>query len=359
MYRSFLRPILFLFPPETAHTIAFRLLGLVQALRLTRALGWFWTSRAQIVRPVHAFGLSFINPVGLAAGFDKDARLLRVWDELGFGFVEVGTVTPKAQEGNKRPRLFRLVADRALINRMGFNNDGVLDMARRLKDFRSRYPESRMLIGGNIGKNKITPNDRASLDYLLCMDTLYSLVDFFTVNVSSPNTPGLRDLQEKGPLTALLRHLRSKGKEYAQQHGVPERPILLKIAPDLNENELRDVVDAVSETGINGIIATNTTTDRSVLHSDPGESGGLSGKPLRDRSTQVLQFLQQETGGSIALVGVGGIAAAQDAQEKIDAGARLVQVYTGFVYEGPAMVSRILKGLPEHSSEPVAEGEPG
>ncbi len=357
MYRYFLRPILFLFPPEIAHTMAFRILGLVQALRLTRLLGWFWTVRAQTVRPVHAFGLSFINPVGLAAGFDKDARLLRVWDELGFGFVEVGTVTPKAQNGNSRPRLFRLVKDQALINRMGFNNDGVLEMSRRLKDFRTRYPESRMLIGGNIGKNKATPNDRASLDYLLCIDTLYPLVDFFTVNVSSPNTPGLRNLQEKGPLTALLRHLRSKGEEYAHQHGVSERPILLKIAPDLNEVELRDVVAAVRETGIDGIIATNTTTDRTGLSSDPGESGGLSGLPLKDRSAEVLRFLHSESRGSLALVGVGGIANAEDAQEKIDAGARLVQVYTGFVYQGPAMVSRILNGLPENNPEPVVEGE--
>lgn len=350
MYRLLIRPVLFLFPPETAHKLTFALMGLVQDLGLSSFLSAFWPSKARPYHEVNVFGLRFRNPVGLAAGFDKDARLLRVWDKLGFGYIEVGTVTPKPQPGNEKPRLFRLVQDQGLINRMGFNNAGVLEMAARLEKFRRKHPNSRMIIGGNIGKNKVTPNELAARDYLVCMDELYPYVDFFAVNVSSPNTPGLRDLQDKEPLTALLGHLKAKGREYAEKHGVSERPILLKIAPDLGEEGLRDALGAVRETSTDGIIATNTTISRDALPKDPGEPGGLSGLPLRRRSTEVIRFLREEAGEGLPIIGVGGVITSADALEKLKAGSILIQLYTGFIYTGPSLLGSILSRLPLEGS---------
>lgn len=287
-----------------------------------------------------AFGLDFPHPVGLAAGFDKDARWIDALSDLGFAFVEIGTVTPKPQVGNPKPRLFRLKRDRALINRMGFNNQGVEAAVERLKK-----RNSKVIVGGNIGKNKVTPNAEAVNDYVICFDALFDYVDYFVVNVSSPNTPGLRELQEKGPLLKILNALQVRNRAQSKP-----KPILLKIAPDLNEDQLNDIVDIVGESGIDGLIASNTTIDRSGLQTSESEvaeigNGGLSGAPVKKRSTEVIRHLSQRSGGSIPIIGVGGIANAADAQEKLDAGACLVQVYTGFIYEGPSIVADIVKGL--------------
>jgi dihydroorotate dehydrogenase len=288
----------------------------------------------------NVFGLEFPNPVGLAAGFDKDATLFNELGYLGFGFVEIGTVTPKAQPGNDKPRLFRLPKDRALINRMGFNNNGVLAAAERLK-----VRKTSIIIGGNIGKNKSTANEDAISDYVISMEALHPVVDYFVVNVSSPNTPNLRALQEKEPLKALLNELMLRNRTT----GAP-RPLLLKIAPDLTKEQLDDIIEIVLETGIDGVIATNTTIARSPLATDEAKieaigAGGLSGLPVRQRSTEVIRYLHTKSNGAFPIVGVGGIANAQDAQEKLDAGASLVQVYTSFIYEGPTLASKINKGL--------------
>jgi len=284
------------------------------------------------------FGLKFENPVGLAAGFDKDGTLFRDFRHLGFGFIEVGTVTPLAQGGNPQPRMFRLPEDKALINRMGFNNRGVKHMAKQLKNRPKAF-----IIGGNIGKNKVTPNEEAVKDYEICFRELYELVDYFTVNVSSPNTTDLRALQDKEPLKALLAHLLNLNVEL----GLP-KPILLKIAPDLNESQLQDIVDIAQELKLSGIIATNTTIDRSNLESNQNvinQAGGLSGKPVRDRSTEVIRFLHAQLKGEIPIIGVGGIHDEASALEKLKAGASLIQIYTGLIYEGPALVKRINKAI--------------
>lgn len=286
------------------------------------------------------FGLKFKNPVGLAAGFDKNAEYIEEMAGLGFGFIEIGTVTPRPQPGNDKPRMFRLVEDEGLINRMGFNNQGADVAAGRLKRLKDR---NNLIIGGNIGKNKMTRNEEAVNDYTYCFNALFEYVDYFVVNVSSPNTPGLRDLQEKEPLKKILNTLQDLNHtKYIQ------RPILLKIAPDLTDSQLDDIVEIVTETKIAGVIATNTTISREELHSDPvlvKEAGGVSGKPLTKRSTDVIRYLAQRSNHSFPIVGVGGIHSAEDAIEKLQAGASLVQVYTGFIYEGPALISRICKGL--------------
>ena len=289
------------------------------------------------------FGIHFPNPIGLAAGFDKDARLVEPLSYLGFGFIEIGTLTPRPQPGNPTPRLFRLSGDKALINRMGFNSQGVEVAVKRLK---KRVPG--IIIGGNIGKNKDTPNDLAYQDYLYCFESLYSWVDYFVINVSSPNTPGLRDLQEKAPLTELIRRVQDANNQKTEP-----KPILLKIAPDLNENQLDDIIDIVKNTGISGLVATNTTIARSPLKADENRisqigAGGLSGKPLTKRATEVIRYLNKQSNGTIPIVGVGGILTPEDAWEKLTAGASLVQIYTGFVYEGPAMVKRINQSLEQH-----------
>ena len=286
------------------------------------------------------FGLTFPNPVGLAAGFDKDALLYNELEYVGFGFVEIGTVTPLPQDGNPKPRLFRLPEDEALINRMGFNNKGVSHVVEQLKSRKTK-----IIIGGNIGKNKVTPNEEAISDYEKCFDALYPYVDYFVVNVSSPNTPNLRDLQEKEPLTALLNHVMERNRTT----GNP-KPLLLKIAPDLTDGQLDDIVDIVKDTGIDGVIATNTTIAREPLTTEKNEvdaigNGGLSGQPLTSRSTEVIRHLHLKSNGSFPIIGVGGIASGKDAEEKLKAGASLVQVYSGYVYEGPSLPSKINKHL--------------
>jgi len=286
------------------------------------------------------WGLRFDNPVGLAAGFDKDAKYIDELAALGFGFIEIGTLTPLPQDGNPKPRLFRLPKDGALINRMGFNNEGVKAAAARL-----RKRKTHIIIGGNIGKNKITPNDKAMDDYEICFRELYDCVDYFTVNVSSPNTPNLRALQDKQPLMQLLSRLQIVNSQLGK-----EKPVLLKIAPDLTNEQLDDIIEIVTSTRIHGIVATNTTIDRSGLQTAAAEveaigAGGLSGRPVKDRSTEVIRYLHQHSEGKIPIMAVGGIFTASDAKEKLDAGAVLVQVYTGFIYEGPGIVRKICRGL--------------
>jgi dihydroorotate dehydrogenase len=280
----------------------------------------------------------------LGAGLDKNAELVEELAQMGFGFIEIGTVTPQAQSGNDKPRLFRLPKDKALINRMGFNNDGVTEIARRL---RKRHTD--IIIGGNIGKNKFTPNENAVKDYIICFDGLFDVVDYFVVNVSSPNTPNLRELQEKGPLTHILQTLQERNREKRSP-----KPILLKIAPDLTDSQLDDIIDIVQATGISGVIAANTTISRSnLLTPEPliqsiGQ-GGLSGQPLKKRSTEVIRYLHQKSGGSFPIIGVGGIGSAEDALQKIEAGAALVQLYTGFIYEGPALIKEINRAIVERN----------
>lgn len=290
------------------------------------------------------FGLTFPNPVGLAAGFDKNASMYEDLSAFGFGFIEIGTVTPKAQPGNDQPRLFRLVDDEAIINRMGFNNDGVTIIAERLK-----HRNSNLIIGGNIGKNKITPNEQAIDDYLICFNALYDVVDYFVVNVSSPNTPNLRDLQEKEPLKELLNRLMMENKTKLKS-----KPILLKIAPDLTDSQLDDIIEIVAETKIDGVIATNTTISRSNLNTSKNKveeigMGGLSGKPLTKRSTEVIRYLSEKSNKTFPIIGVGGIHSVEDAMEKFDAGASLIQLYTGFIYEGPGLIKKINQALIEKS----------
>ncbi len=337
LYKQVIRRILFLFQPETAHAISIRCLNV---LSLIPGMKTLWTSMfgAGKGHEKEVMGLRFPNPVGLAAGFDKDAKNLETMHCFGFGFIEIGTLTPKPQPGNEKPRSFRLTDDRALINRMGFNNEGVLSAVERLKN----RPDG-LIIGGNIGKNKITPNEEAVNDYLFCYDALYPYVDYFVVNVSSPNTPGLRALQEKEPLMALLKALQDRGATKPLK-----KPILLKIAPDLTDSQLDEIVEIVKETQLNGIVATNTTIGRNGLKSPEqlvAQAGGLSGAPVRKRSTEVVRYLRAAAGKELVIIGVGGIFTAADAKEKLAAGADLVQVYTGFIYEGPSMVKNICKGL--------------
>jgi len=335
MYKLFIRPLLFCFDPEKVHHFTF---GMIRTLckfpgmkALFRSLYLIEDKRLER----QLFGLNFKNPVGLAAGFDKDAKLYNELSNFGFGFIEIGTLTPKPQDGNPKKRLFRLKADQAIINRMGFNNGGVEKAVLRLKE------NEGVLIGGNIGKNKITPNEDAVEDYKICFEALFEYVDYFVVNVSSPNTPNLRALQDKEPLTNLLKDLqKANSKKQAP------KPILLKIAPDLTDEQLMDIIDIVSDTKIDGVIATNTTISREGLQSEnKSETGGLSGKPLTNRSTEVIRFLAEKSNKAFPIIGVGGIHSATDALEKLDAGADLVQLYTGFIYEGPKLIKDINKAL--------------
>ncbi len=339
MYKL-IKPLLFSMDPETAHQQVSgglkRFCGLWGGKRLLK--GAFGFSDPRLEREV--FGLRFRNPVGLAAGFDKNADYVDEMAALGFGFVEIGTVTPRPQPGNDKPRMFRLTEDDALINRMGFNNQGVDVAATRLRYVKSR---DHIIIGGNIGKNKDTPNEDAVNDYTYCFDALFDVVDYFVVNVSSPNTPGLRDLQEKGPLMNILQALQASNNK-----GGVSRPILLKIAPDLTDGQLDDIVELVTESGIAGVVATNTTISREGLRSNPArvqEAGGLSGKPLRARATEVIRYLARKSGGRFPIIGVGGIHSPADAMEKMEAGAALVQLYTGFIYEGPGLIKSICKKI--------------
>ncbi|GAA4377836.1 quinone-dependent dihydroorotate dehydrogenase [Hymenobacter koreensis] len=340
MYRSLLKPLLFRLDAEQAHHLVFGALGLAGGIPGVQAAlrSQFSYQHPSLEREV--FGLKFKNPIGLAAGFDKDARLVDELAAMGFGHVEIGTVTPRPQPGNPTPRMFRLPPDRALINRMGFNNSGAAAAAEQLRKRRSN-----IVIGGNIGKNKDTPNEQAAADYVACVQALHDVVDYFVVNVSSPNTPGLRQLQEREPLLALLRTVQRTNQ--AQRTA---RPLLLKIAPDLSNEQLDDIIEIVREAGLSGVVATNTTVNRAGLRTpsavveDIG-AGGLSGAPLRARATEVIRYLHTQSGGSFPIVGVGGIFSLADVQEKLDAGAALVQLYTGFIYEGPGVVQRMCREL--------------
>lgn len=341
MYQRLLKPILFQLQPEKAHYLTVKLLRL--GLSLPGGKSIFRSLYSYQNKPLQrkCFGLEFSNPVGLAAGFDKDGRFFEAMSHLGFGFIEIGTVTPRPQIGNPQPRLFRLPEDNALINRMGFNNEGVDAMVSRLKKSRPKG----LIVGGNIGKNKDTPNEKAADDYLICFDKLFDYVDYFVVNVSSPNTPNLRDLQEKEPLTKLLTTLQERNST----HDKP-KPILLKIAPDLTLTQLDDILEIAQTTQLAGVIATNTTIERSNLSTSDQKleeigNGGLSGSPLKDRSTEVIRYLSQKSNGELPIIGVGGIRNAEDALEKIEAGACLVQVYTGLIYAGPQLIKDILHRL--------------
>jgi len=345
MYKILIRPILFLFPPEFIHHLTFDILKLAGKIPgLLKFLSIFYkVENKQLER--NLFGISFKNPVGLAAGFDKDAKLIDELSTFGFGFIEIGTLTPKPQPGNDKPRLFRLPEDKAIINRMGFNNQGVDVAMERLKGRKSK-----VIVGGNIGKNKITLNENAADDYKICFEALYPYVDYFVVNVSSPNTPNLRALQEKEPLKQLL----SEVKALSLSKPKP-KAVLLKIAPDLNESQLNDVVEILLETKTDGVIATNTTISREGLSTSSNlvtaiGNGGLSGKPLTMRSTEVISFLRSKLGPGYPIVGVGGIMNPQDAVDKLNAGADLVQIYTGFIYEGPGLVKSILQKVLNRSS---------
>ena len=340
MYKRLLKPFLFSLDPEKAHYFVANMLRRILSIPGKRFfLNQLYQVKDEALKTT-VFGIEFPNPVGLAAGFDKDAKMFEQLSVFGFGFIEVGTVTPKPQEGNPKPRLFRLPADEALINRMGFNNEGVEVMVERLKNRKSN-----ILIGGNIGKNKITPNENAAEDYKYSFNMLFDHVDYFVVNVSSPNTPNLRELQEKEPLTNLLLEL----QKLNQQRQAP-KPILLKIAPDLNEAQLNDIIEIVKSSNISGVIATNTTIDRSGLKTAEKTlssigNGGLSGRPLREKSTEVIEYLRNRLKPPFAIIGAGGVHSAEDALEKLAAGADLVQVYTGFIYEGPSLVKRINKAI--------------
>lgn len=351
MLYQLLKPLLFLSDPESIHNKVFKWTKTAFKIPFCEAIAKkiYIIKHPSLEREV--FGLKFPNPVGLAAGFDKDAKLFNELACLGFGFVEIGTLTPKPQPGNDKPRLFRLPEDEAIINRMGFNNQGVEVAVQRLK-----YKKQNIIIGGNIGKNKVTPNEDAVNDYEYCFRALYDYVDYFVVNVSSPNTPNLRDLQEKEPLTKILLRLKEINKELAAKTSVKlrekgeGRPILLKIAPDLTNSQLDDIIDIVKVSGIDGVIATNTTISRDGLKTPKSTiekigAGGLSGKPLTQRSTEVIKYLAEKSGKAFPIIGVGGIHSPQDAIEKLNAGADLIQLYTGFIYEGPYLVKRINKQL--------------
>jgi dihydroorotate dehydrogenase, subfamily 2 len=342
MYK-FIRRILFLLPAETAHTISMGLLKLLCAIPLFRSM--IRRLAYSTSKPVTFLGINFPNAIGLGAGFDKNAKYLRELQTLGFGFIEIGTVTPRPQKGNDKPRLFRLVNDNALINRMGFNNEGVEEVAKRLKKWRKKEQgnqrSDRFIIGGNIGKNKNTPNEEAWKDYEICFRTLHHYVDFFVVNVSSPNTPGLRALQDKDSLKIILTRLQKLNTEIPAS-----KPILLKIAPDLTWTQIDDVIDLANEINLDGLVATNTTIERSGLITSNEiinqiGNGGLSGKPLRERSTEIVSYIKQKENRPIPIIASGGIFNAEDAKEKFAAGASLIEVWTGFIYEGPFIVRKI------------------
>jgi dihydroorotate dehydrogenase len=343
MYKVLIRPLLFLVDPERVHYLVVRVLKILSGLPGVASLmrGIFVFEHPKLRREV--FGITFPNPVGLAAGFDKDAKMIDELASLGFGFIEIGTLTPKGQPGNDKPRLFRLPQDNALINRMGFNNEGVVPAVERLKNRKST-----VIVGGNIGKNKTTPNESAFDDYTFCLNALYDHVDYFVVNVSSPNTPGLRELQEKEPLRKLLRYVIELSKAKPKY-----KPVLLKIAPDLTPEQLIDIVEILKDTGTDGIIATNTTISRDDLKTSKAEldaigNGGLSGAPLHGRSVEVIRFLRQNLGDSYPIIAVGGIMSTSQALDMLRAGATLIQLYTGFIYEGPGLIRKINKAIVSH-----------
>jgi|SRR5690348_1902317 len=343
MYTT-LRPLLFSLEAETAHHVTLYALGVAQRSNLMR-----WVAQPPPSElPVHAFGIDFPNPVGLAAGLDKNGEHLDALGALGFGFLEIGTVTPRPQSGNPRPRLFRLPEHEALINRMGFNNNGVDALVRNVEQSHWRG-----VLGINIGKNKDTPNKRAADDYLACLERVYPLASYVTINVSSPNTPGLRDLQQGDSLQRLIATLMDAREKLATLHGT-RKPILLKIAPDLDDAGMDAVAAALLGSGIDGLICTNTTIDRTGVagNAHAGETGGLSGKPLFEPSTEILRGMAQRLGGAIPLVGVGGVLTGSDAADKIEAGAKLVQIYSGLIYRGPWLLTECVEEIRRQSTEP-------
>ena len=335
MYKKIISPFLFLFDPEKIHTFTFFLIKVFFKIPI---LGFIIESFYKVESPKltrKLFGLTFENPVGIAAGFDKNATHISEFEKFGFGFIEIGTVTPKPQEGNPKKRLFRLKEDSAIINRMGFNNDGVTKIKNRLK---KNY---NVLIGGNIGKNKVTPNSQAKNDYIICFKELYNYVDYFVVNVSSPNTPGLRELQSKEFLNDLFIELNE-----LRSNETIKKPILIKISPDLSKEKILEILEVIDTNNIDGIIATNTTIDYPNLKSkNKNETGGLSGAPLYDKSNEVISFISKKTNGKLPIIGVGGISTPEQAVKKIEAGAHLIQLYTGIIYEGPGIVRKINKKL--------------
>ena len=340
MYKYLIKPFLFFFSPETAHSLVFSVLSFINKIPGISAIirSIYLIKDKRLERTV--FGITFPNPVGLGAGFDKDGKYIDELSNLGFGFIEIGTVTPVGQPGNEKPRCFRLPEDEALINKMGFNNEGVDSMVDRLKN---RKPG--IIVGGNIGKNKITANENAVNDYDICFNALHDYVDYFVVNVSSPNTPNLRQLQEKEPLTKLLLHLKSLNNQKKNP-----KPILLKIAPDLTNEQLDDIIEIVIQTKIDGVVATNTTISREGLTTNEATvisygMGGLSGKPLTKRSTEVIKYLSTKSNKAFPIIGVGGIHSPENAIEKLNAGADLIQIYTGFIYEGPSLIKKINKRI--------------
>ena len=335
MYKKIISPFLFLFDPEKIHTFTFFLIKVFFKIPI---LGFIIESFYKVESPKltrKLFGLTFENPVGIAAGFDKNATHISEFEKFGFGFIEIGTVTPKPQDGNPKKRLFRLKEDTAIINRMGFNNDGVTKIKNRLK---KNY---NVIIGGNIGKNKVTPNSQARNDYITCFKELYDYVDYFVVNVSSPNTPGLRELQSKEFLNDLFIELNK-----LRSNEIIKKPILIKISPDLSKEKILEILEVIDTNNIDGIIATNTTIDYPNLKSkNKNETGGLSGAPLYDKSNEVISFISKKTNGKLPIIGVGGISTPEQAVKKIEAGAHLIQLYTGIIYEGPGIVRKINKKL--------------
>ena len=335
MYKKLILPFLFLFDPEKIHNLTFFSLKTIFKIPFLGFLTKLYYKVENDKLKRNLFGLTFPNPVGIAAGFDKNATHISEFEKFGFGFIEIGTVTPKPQKGNPKKRLFRLKQDNAVINRMGFNNDGVTKIKNRL---RGNY---KVIIGGNIGKNKITPNSEAKKDYLICFKELYEYVDYFVVNVSSPNTPGLRELQSREFLSDLFTDL---NKFRYNKKNI--KPILLKISPDLNEDKIVELLEVIKQNKIDGIIATNTTTNFPDLISDNKiEKGGLSGSPLYDKSNDVISFISKKTNGKLPIIGVGGILTPKEAIKKIEAGAHLIQLYTGIIYEGPGIANKINKEL--------------
>ncbi|HEY6976541.1 MAG TPA: quinone-dependent dihydroorotate dehydrogenase [Chitinophagaceae bacterium] len=352
---SFARSLLFLFPPEDVHYFVMNALRTAYSIESFKNITRKKFSFNNTALQKKFFGLDFKNPVGLGAGFDKNALYIDELETLGFGFIEVGTVTPLPQSGNERPRLFRLAKDNALINRMGFNNDGVEKVAKRLYDWKLKTVKPTLVIGGNIGKNKATPNENAWKDYEICFKSLFDCVDYFVVNVSSPNTPGLRELQEKDSLKRILSHLQNINASKTIY-----KPLLLKIAPDLNKEQLDDIIALSFEINLDGLVATNTTISREFLKTNAQKinkigAGGLSGKPLMERSTEVLRYLTEQLHSDIPVIASGGIFNGADAKEKFDAGASLVQVWTGFVYEGPSIAKNICRYLMETQTDHIKQ----
>jgi len=346
-----LRQLLFNFPPEKVHHFSMNILrdmnrfGPVSSVLKKN----FQTTNTTLQKEI--FGLQFPNPVGLGAGFDKNAVYLNELAVLGFGFVEIGTVTPLPQPGNDHPRLFRLPQDKALINRMGFNNNGVKAIRGRLESWRNHSTYNKLIVGGNLGKNKSTDNEQAWKDYEICFNELFDTVDYFVVNVSSPNTPGLRELQEKDSLLRILDNL-----QHINHSKQKRKPLLLKIAPDLTQHQLDDIISLSAEVKLDGLVATNTTISRENLYSDQNliqqiGNGGLSGKPLQKKSTEVVNYIAKQTSGSIPIIASGGIFTGKDAIEKIESGASLIQVWTGFIYEGPSIAKKICKALTQYSAQ--------